>query len=115
MLAASVALHEGFTYEPDTSTFWKQAHANDKSWLFVTTRHLNVDFVESILGTMDADEYLVIACLSFDKALEKLSSRITVKKIPQMLLDRCEFDRDNYNLHIINPPVYEVEEDDDEE
>lgn len=28
-----------------------------------------------------------------------------------MLLSKCEFDRDNYNLNIINPPVYEdVEE-----
>ncbi len=24
-----------------------------------------------------------------------------------MLLSRCEFDKDNYNLNIVNPPVYE--------
>ena len=35
-----------------------------------------------------------------------------------MLLSKCEFDRDNYNLNIINPPIYEdsdeYEEEDDE-
>jgi len=58
---------------------------------------------------------LVIACCSFDKGMEKLNPHITVKKIPQMLLERCEFDKSDYNLNIIHPPVYEDEEDCDEE
>jgi adenine-specific DNA-methyltransferase len=28
-----------------------------------------------------------------------------------MLLSKCEFGKDNYNLNIVNPPVYEEEED----
>jgi adenine-specific DNA-methyltransferase len=31
-----------------------------------------------------------------------------------MLLERCEFGRDNYNLNIVHPPVYEDEEEQDE-
>jgi len=27
-----------------------------------------------------------------------------------MLLSRCEFDKENYNLNIINPPIYDSEE-----
>lgn len=115
MLAAAMALHEGFTYEPDSELFWKQSHGNEKSYLFVTTRHLNVAFLESITGSMEEDEYLVIACCSFDKGIEKLHPHVTIKKIPQMLLERCEFDKADYNLNIIHPPVYEDEEDCDEE
>lgn len=111
MLAAAMALHEGFTYEPDNSTFWKQSHGNEKSYLFVTTRHLNAAFMDSIIGGMEDDEYLVIACCSFDKGMDKLNPHITVKKIPQMLLESCEFDKADYNLNIIQPPVYEDEED----
>ena len=114
MLAAAMALHEGFTYEPDSSTFWKQSHGNEKSYLFVTTRHLNAAFMDSIISTMEEDEFLVIACCSFDKGMDKLHPHITVKKIPQMLLSRCEFDKADYNLNIIHPPVYEDEEDTDE-
>jgi adenine-specific DNA-methyltransferase len=115
MLAAAMALHEGFTYEPDSSVFWKQSHGNEKSYLFVTTRHLNAAFMDSIIGGMEDDEYLVIACCSFDKGMDKLNPHITVKKIPQMLLERCEFDKADYNLNIIHPPVYDDEEECDDE
>ena len=115
MLAAAMALHEGFTYEPDSSVFWKQSHGNEKSYLFVTTRHLNSAFMDSIIGGMEDDEYLVIACCSYDKEVEKMNTHITVKKIPQMLLSRCEFDKADYSLNIIHPSVYEDKEDEDEQ
>ncbi len=111
MLAGAVALHEGFTYEPDGEKFWKQSHGSENSYLFVTTRHLSAVFLESIAGGMDDNEHLVIACCSYDKGVEKMNPHITVKKIPQMLLDKCEFDKSDYNLNIINPPVYDDEED----
>ena len=37
------------------------------------------------------------------------------KKIPQMLLERCEFGKTDYNLNIVHPPVYEDEEEYDAE
>ncbi len=110
MLAAAVALHEGFTYQPDSGLFWKQSVGNENSYLFVTTRHLNSPFLDSIRNTMEDGEYLIIACRSYDKGLEKAYGNITIKKIPQMLLDRCEFGKTDYNLNIVHPPVYEDEE-----
>lgn len=109
-LAAAVALHEGFTYQPDEGTFWKQSVGNEKSWLFVTTRHMTAAFLDSIHSSMEGGEYLLIACRSFDKGLEKVYPEISIKKIPQMLLDRCEFGKTDYNLNIVHPPVYEDEE-----
>lgn len=114
MLAAGVALHEGFTYQPDGNLFWKQSVGNEKSYLFVTTRHLNSAFLDSIKDTMEDDEYLIIACRSFDSGLDKAYEHITVKKIPQILLSRCEFGKTDYNLNIVHPPVYEDEEGIDE-
>jgi adenine-specific DNA-methyltransferase len=110
MLAAAMALHEGFTYQPDSSLFWKQSVGNENSYLFVTTRHLNSTFLDSIRDTMQDGEYLIIACRSFDAGLEKAYGNITIKKIPQMLLDRCEFGKTDYALNIVHPPVYEDEE-----
>lgn len=114
MLAAAVALHEGFVYAPDKEKFWKQARANENSYLLTTTRCVTKEFLESIRSTMDDGEFLIIACKSFISGVDKLYSNISVKKIPQMLLDNCEFGKENYNLNIIHPPVYddcEVEED----
>ena len=115
MLAAAVALHEGFTYQPDSKLFWKQAIGNEGSFLFTTTRHLTSDYLDGIASSMANGEYLVIACRSFDKGLDKVYGNITIKKIPQMLLDRCEFGKSDYNLNIVHPPVYEDEEADFDE
>lgn len=90
MLAAAVALHEGFTYQPDGETFWKQSHGSENSYLFVTTRHLSAAFLDSIATSMEDNEYLVIACCSFDKGLEKSNPHIAIKKIPQMLLEMMQ-------------------------
>lgn len=111
MLASAVALHEGFSYELDSELFWKQSKGNESSYLFVTTKHLNTAYLDSIKSTMEDDEYLIIACKSFENGLDKLYPNITIKKIPQMLLSRCEFGKENYNLNIVNPPIYEDEED----
>ncbi len=113
MLAAGVALHEGFHYHPDETLFWKQSHGSEKSFLFVTTRHVTADYLAAIHGTMQEDEYLIIACRSYDSGVEKICSNITINKIPQMLLQRCEFNKDNYNLNIVRPPVYEDDVDEE--
>ncbi len=114
MLAAAVALHEGFSYQPDSKLFWKQSVGNENSYLFVTTRHLNGAYLDSIKDSMEEGEYLVIACRSYEGGLEKAYPNITIKKIPQMLLSRCEFGKTDYSLNIVHPPVYEDEEDCDE-
>ncbi len=114
MLAAGVALHEGFTYQPNGDLFWKQSVGNEKSYLFVTTRHLNSTYLDSIKDTMEDGEYLIIACRSFDSGLDKAFDTITIKKIPQMLLSRCEFGKTDYNLNIVHPPEYDGEWDEED-
>jgi len=115
MLASAVAIHEGYTYCPDEDVFWKQSKGTENSYLFTTTRHINDSYLDSIYGTMDENDFLIIACRSYDASTESKYPNIVIKKIPQMLLDRCEFDKDNYNLNIINPPIYDEEEDECDE
>lgn len=114
MLACAVALHEGFTYQPDDEQFWKQSYGSENSYLFVTTRYVSKEYLSAIHSNMEETDYLIIACRSFEDGVEKQYPNITVKKIPQMILERCEFGKENYNLNIINPPVYEEDEDDEE-
>jgi len=113
MLAAAVALHEGYNYEPDQILFWKQAKNGESSYLLTTTRHLDRAFVDSIASQMTENEFLVISCKSFDALVSNLHKNIAIKKIPQSLLKNCEFDKENYNLNIINPPVCEGDEEDE--
>lgn len=112
-LAAAVALHEGFTYQPDEKLFWKQSKGSENSYLFVTTRHISSSYLDSIKDTMEDSEYLIIVCKSFDSGLDKSYSNIAIKKIPQMLLKNCDFGKEDYNLNIVHPPVYDNDEGDE--
>lgn len=109
MLASAVALHEGFKYGPSKKNFWKQSKGNENSYLYVTTKFINKNDINKIKEEMTEDEYLIIACTSYDKEVEKLYKNIKIKKIPEMLLDKCKFGVDNYDLNIVTPPEYEEE------
>lgn len=111
MLASAVALHEGYTYAPDENCYFKQSYNGNNAFLYVTTRHIDKSAVNSILTQLQDDEYLIIVCRSFDGNAAEDAKNITVKKIPQSLLDNCEFGKDDYKLNIVNPPIYEEEED----
>lgn len=58
---------------------------------------------------MKEDESLLICCKAFN-ADDSLYSNITIKKIPQMLMGKCEFGKDDYSLNIINMPKEEGED-----
>lgn len=114
MLAAAVALHEGFNYNPSYEKFWKQSIGNENSYLYVTTKFVTKNDINKIKEEMNDAEYLVIACTAYDKEIDGVYKNIKIKKIPEMLLSKCEFGKDNYNLNIINPPEYEEEYEEDE-
>ena len=109
MLANAVALHEGYNFNPNKEIFWKQSKSTENSYLFVTTKYVDINFLNSIKNDMEDEEYLVIACKNYDKVLEKKYSNIEIKKISEMLLEKCEFNVENYNLNIINTPIYKEE------
>ena len=99
MLARAIALHEGFTYSPDEAIFWKQSKGSEKSYLYVTSHFVSKELVESIHNTMNDDEYLIIACKSYASGIKM--PNITIKKIPQAVLGRCEFGKSDYNLNVL--------------
>ena len=110
MLAAAMAKHEGFTYAPDSGVYWKQGKGAEKDYIFTTTQFLTVETLEQLHEQMDEDESLLICCTSFQPECRNRFANITLKKIPQMLLGRCEFDRNDYSLNIVSLPEIESEE-----
>ena len=104
MLAAAMAKQEGYTYQPDTSLYWKQGRSSEHDYIYTTTQFLTVESIDAISETMQEGESLLICCTAFQKECATHAKRITVKKIPQMLLGRCEFNKDGYPLNIIDMP-----------
>ncbi len=111
MLAAAMAKMEGFTYEPSTDIFWKQGHSSETDFIYTTTQFVTVESLGAILDTMADGESLLVCCKAFQPECKNFSSRISVKKIPSVLLGRCEFDHDDYSLNIIELPQMEGDED----
>lgn len=112
MLAAAMAKQEGYTYQPSQEVYWKQGFGSETDYIYTTTQFMTVEALAAIHETMAEDETLLICCTSFQRECKQAFNNISIKKIPQMLLGRCEFDKDDYSLHIISAP--EVENDEDE-
>ena len=104
MLAAAMAKHEGFRYCPDEHIYWKQGRSTEKDYIFITTQFVTAQFLDKIHEEMKPDESLLICCKSFQEACENCYATITIKKIPKMLLGRCEFGKEDYSLNIVNLP-----------
>jgi adenine-specific DNA-methyltransferase len=115
MLAAAMAKQEGFKYQPHESTYWKQGQSSEQDFIFTTTQFLTVEALDSIKDEMQPGETLLICCKSFQKECKGKFGNITIKKIPLMLLGRCEYGKEDYSLNIINIPVDEVEDDFEED
>ncbi len=111
MLAAAMAKQEGYTYQPDATLYWKQGQSSEHDYIYTTTQFLTVESLDAISETMQEGESLLICCTAFQKECATHAPNITVKKIPQMLLGRCEFNKDDYSLNIINMPQLDEEED----
>ena len=104
MLAAAMAKQEGFKYMPDEKAYWKQGISTEKDYIFTTTQFITVEILDKLAEELQPDESLLICCKSFAKGCVGRHKNITIKKIPQMLLGRCEFGKDDYSLNIINLP-----------
>jgi adenine-specific DNA-methyltransferase len=110
MLAAAMAKQEGFTYEPSAEHYWKQGYSHESDYIYTTTQFMTVEGLAAIAEQMKEGESLLVCCTAFQKECRSAFPNITIKKIPQMLLGRCEFNKDDYSLNIVELPVMEEEE-----
>ena len=114
MLAAAMAKHQGFTYSPDSEVFWKQGYSFEKDYIFTTTQFVTLEYLDLIHQEMAEDESLLICCKAFQDGADQRYENINVKKIPQVLLNKCDFGVESYSLNIVGLPEIDEEVDDNE-
>jgi len=98
MIAAAVAKHNGFIFAPDENIFWKQGKSRENSFIYTTTNYLTGAALDEIFAEMKDFERLLICAPAFDIGLNERYENISVKKIPQTLLKKCEYGAENYNF-----------------
>lgn len=105
MLAEAMCRLMGYRYAPDPELYWKQGQATEQSFLYVTTQFLSVEALNRL--ALDAGENNLLVCCGGSAEGAELPPNLTVRKIPQAVLDKCEWDHDDYSLEIRNLPILE--------
>lgn len=99
MLAEAMCKHEGFTYAPSEEIFWQQGHSTERDFIYTTTQELGHDQLAYLSDEVGEERSLLVCCKAF-RANPDDFPNLTVKKIPQAVLSRCEFGRDDYSIQI---------------
>ena len=116
MLAEAMAKNEGYKYSPDGNNPYKQGYSTEKDFIFTTTQFITAELLNKIQHELKEDESLLICTTHYEENCIDKFSNITVKKIPQSLLKRCEFGKLEYNLNVTEEEQsQDTEEDDDME
>lgn len=101
MLSNALCKIQGFKYEPDQEVYWKQGFSNENDYIYVTTNFITVEYIDKIFSEMKENESLLICCKSYQRECEDRYDNIDIKKIPQAILGKCQFDSNDYCLNVI--------------
>jgi len=104
MLAEAICKLEGFTYAPSETEWWNHGNSTESDFLYVTTQNLSVGKLEQISEEVGKDRTLLVCCGAFRCKADRFDN-LTIKKIPKMVLSRCEWAHDDYSLNVENLPM----------
>lgn len=102
MLAEALCKLEGFTYAPSDTVYWQHGYSTERDFIYVTTQNLSHDQLAQLADEVGTDRSLLVLCMAFRG--KPNFPNLTIKKIPKHVLDRCEWDHDDYSLQVENLP-----------
>lgn len=103
MLAEAVCKLMGFTYAPSEAHYWLHGRSSERDFIYVTTQSLTHDQLRAIAEEVGPERSLLICCKAFRANLDTFDN-LTVKKIPQSVMQKCEWRRDDYSLAVASLP-----------
>jgi adenine-specific DNA-methyltransferase len=104
MLAAAICKLEGFSYAPSDSHYWQQGNSTENDFIYVTTQSLTVEQLQALSDEVGNGSSLLVCCSAFRGDANRFPN-LTIKKIPKMVLSRCEWGHDDYSLNVDNLPM----------
>lgn len=104
MLAAAICKLEGFTYAPSDAHFWQHGTSTENDFIYVTTQSLNAEQLQILSDEVGEGKSLLVCCSAFRGSADRFPN-LTLKKIPKMVLQKCEWAHDDYSLNVENLPM----------
>lgn len=111
MLAEALCKLEGFTYAPSDTEWWNHGYSTEQDHIYVTTQTLSVEQLEALSEEVGEGRTLLVCCSAFRCEVDRFPN-LTLKKIPKMVLSRCEWGRDDYSLNVENLTMKEKPKED---
>ena len=104
MLAAAICKLEGFTYAPNDAHYWQHGYSTELDFIYVTTQTLNADQLQALSDEVGEERSLLVCCAAYRGSADRFAN-LTLKKIPKMVLSKCEWGHDDYSLNVENLPM----------
>lgn len=104
MLTQAVCKLEGFAYEPSDTLYWQHGHSSESDFIYVTTQNLSAEQLRALSDDVGEGRSLLVCCTAFRGRADAFAN-LTLKKIPKMMLNRCEWAHDDYSLNVSNLPM----------
>ncbi len=108
MLAEAMCKHFNYTYAPSTEHYWMHGKATENAFIYVTTNSLTFDQLKALSDEVGDERSLLVCCMAYEAAGDNLMN-LTLKKIPRVVLDRCEWGKDDYSLKVAALPLQDEE------
>jgi adenine-specific DNA-methyltransferase len=109
MLSAAMCKLEGFAYAPSETLWWQHGHSSESDFIYVTTQTLSAEQFEALADELGPERSLLVCCGAYRGVTAAQAAQrwpqLTIKKIPKMVKDRCEWGHDDYSLNVANLPM----------
>jgi adenine-specific DNA-methyltransferase len=104
MLAEAMCKFEGFTFAPSDTEYWIHGHSTERDFIYVTTQTLTREQLQKLSDEVGENRSLLVCCSAFRVRDVSQFPNLTIKKIPKIVLNRCEWGRDDYSVEIKSLP-----------
>ena len=109
MLAQALCKLEGFSYAPSEVHWWQHGASSERDFIYVTTQNLSSQQLQALTEEVGPERSLVVVCSAWRGVTAAVAAErwpnLTLKKIPKMVLARCEWGHDDYSLNVANLPM----------
>lgn len=103
MLAEAMCKQMSFTYAPSDTLYWRHGHSTEQDFIYVTTQTLSREQLEKLSDEVGPQRSLLVCCGAY-RCHPDAFPNLTLSKIPQAVLERCEWGKDDYSLNVANLP-----------
>lgn len=97
MLAEAICKHFGFSYLPSHDNYWMNGYSSETDYIYVTMNSLTSEQLQQISLDVGPERSLLVCCKAFMGNVDNFPN-LTVRKIPRVIVDKCDWGKDDYSL-----------------